>query len=328
MTDFMFRAALVLAIVGGGGAAGAHAAEPPKAPATNPMHLKGGESVTAFGSLTVEGEDRIHVEFARPSLKLDLNPEDAPGLDWGSPADVLERTAPDPRVPFMAFTASQPSPYLGRPWLDQFAFGSVATFRPAVTDVARWTLAIADSRGQVVASFQGEGRPPREIVWDGHSARGGQVMPGRVYSSVFEAYDRAGNKRSIVGQGFQVGPTRIATAGGMLFLFAADALESAPRGGAPSLLREAASWIHQVAPPSAPVRVIGIARNPAAGQALAEQVTSALGSELLGGMSRIQATSAVEADAPPTGTIRIEVGRTKESERQVSGTRDSRRPAP
>ena len=85
MSGLTLRAVFALAILGSGGAAGARAAEPPKQAPAAPMQLKGGESVTAFGSLTIEGEDRIHVEFARPALSLDMNPEDAPGLDWGVP---------------------------------------------------------------------------------------------------------------------------------------------------------------------------------------------------------------------------------------------------
>jgi hypothetical protein len=309
----------------------AMAAAADRAPASErPMSLKAGESVTAFGSLTVVGEDRIHVEFQRPELTLDMDPEKAPGLDWGSPGDVLERTAPDPARPFLAASARETSPYLGRPWLEQFASGNVATFRPAVTDVARWTLSIVDSRGEVVASYSGQGQPPREIVWDGRSSKG-QVMPGRVYSSAFEAYDRAGNKRNMVGQGFQVGAIRIATATGIEFLFpASDLGESLGRPGAPPspFLLEAASWIQQRSLRD-PVRVTGIARTLDSGKALGDQVARSLCPLLLGGDGRVQVTSAVEADAPPAGTVRISVGASSPGAiRPASGrgTGETRRP--
>src|SRR4029453_7070180 len=39
--------------------------------------LKSGQEGTVFKSLTVEGEDRIRLDFERPELKLDLDPAKA-----------------------------------------------------------------------------------------------------------------------------------------------------------------------------------------------------------------------------------------------------------
>jgi hypothetical protein len=286
-----------------------------KAPASGErdLTLRGGEEITAFGSLTVEGEDRIHVEFDRPALELAIDPATAPGLDWGSPIDVLTRTAPNRVGPFLALSAQDRSPYLGRPWLRQFASGSVAVFRPQVSEVDRWKLSIVDSRGQVVAHFEDRGQP-REIVWDGRVSGGGYVVPGRVYSSVFEARDRAGNKRSMVGEGFQVGAYRYDSAAGPVFLFSgtdlgqqSGAAGSPGAGAPPALILEAASWINQ-GPTSQPIRVFGIARNHEAGSAVASRVAAALAPCVLGGAARIQTAVEIEADAPPAGSVRITTG--------------------
>src|SRR5215467_9289408 len=129
--------------------------------------LKGGQEGTAFKSLTVEGEDKIQVEFERPPLALDLDPDKAPGLDWGTARDVLDRTVPDLTSPLLALSAQEHSPYLGLPWLHRFQTGPVATFHPDLKDVERWTLLVADSRGKTVASYNGKGAPPHDIVWDG-----------------------------------------------------------------------------------------------------------------------------------------------------------------
>ncbi len=96
-------------------------------------------------------------------------------------------------------------------------------FRPQVSEVDRWKLSVVDSRGEVVAQFEDRGQP-REIVWDGRVSGGGNVVPGRVYSSVFEARDRAGNKRSMVGEGFQIGAYRYDSPAGSVFLFSATEL--------------------------------------------------------------------------------------------------------
>jgi len=55
------------------------------------MKLKGGEEGTIFKSLRVEGEDRVRIEFERPPLDLELDPKNAPGLDWESFVAVLNR---------------------------------------------------------------------------------------------------------------------------------------------------------------------------------------------------------------------------------------------
>src|SRR5215471_1377107 len=90
------------------------------APATEPANdlvLKGGEEGTVFRTLTVQGEDRIHIEVERPQLKLDVDPAKAPGLDRGTVADVLDRTTPDLEAPVLAGSARDASPWVAHPWL-------------------------------------------------------------------------------------------------------------------------------------------------------------------------------------------------------------------
>jgi hypothetical protein len=272
------------------------------------LTLRGGEEITAFGNLTVEGEDQIHFDFDRPALDLALDAAQAPGLDMGSPLEVLKRTAPNRTHPFLALSARERSPYVARPWLHAFASGAVAVFKPAVRDVDRWQFSIVDSRGEVVAKFDGRGEP-HEIVWDGRLNRGGYAVPGRVYSSVLQAHDRAGNKRSLVGEGFEVGPFRHDLASGPVFLFPAGALgdPASATGSAPGLLLEAASWINQ-AGRTQPIRVFGIARTQEGASAVASRVAAGLGPWVIGGAGRIQTGVEVEPDAPPAGTVRIAVG--------------------
>src|SRR5207247_7779010 len=87
------------------------------------MSIRGGQEGTVLKSLTVEGEDRIHLEIERPTLKLDLDPLEAPGLELGNARDVLDRTAPDLCAPLVASTAQEPPPFVAGPWLQQSASG-------------------------------------------------------------------------------------------------------------------------------------------------------------------------------------------------------------
>ena len=279
--------------------------------------LKGGQEGTAFKSLTVEGEDKIQIEFERPPLNLDLDPTKAPGLDWGTARDVLDRTVPDLTTPLVTLSAQEHSPYLGRPWLDRFRTGPVATFHPDLKDVERWSLLIADSRGKTVASFAGKGAPPRDVVWDGRAKDGTSVIPGLTYSYVLEAFDRAGNKRNFVGEGFQVSTYRVDTPQGPVLAFSGHDLVSSETSGwatdtkasrataPPMLVLEAASWLNQSGSPRQPIRVTATARTFEQANALAGGVARALSPLLLGDPARVQPVTDVQPDAPAEGAVTI-----------------------
>jgi hypothetical protein len=294
----------------------------PPAPRDSGMTLHGDREGTALKSLTVEGEDRVHLEIERPELSLDLDPLAAPGLELGSARDVLERTSPDWTAALLGWSARQASPYVARPWLQQFASGVVARFHPEVERAERWRLMIADSRGQGVASFEGHGEPPSEIAWDGRSKSGAPVVPGLTYSYVFEAYDRAGNKRSYVGEPFKVSAYRLEGTSGPILVFSGAEIDAAPANawtssanagnGAPPLpaiLLEAASWLDQGDAYRQPIRVTAVSRSFERSSALAERVTKALAGLTLGDPTRIQSVAQVEPDAPEDGMVKIAVGR-------------------
>ena len=281
--------------------------------------LRGGQEGTVFKSLTVEGEDRVHIDFARPELKLDLDLDKAPGLDWGSAADVLNRTASDLQTPLVELSAKQSIPYVARPWLSDFATGPVARFHPDAQGVERWKLVVVDSKGTAVMTFSGKGDPPREIDWDGRASDGTPVTPGRTYSYVFEAHDKAGNKRNVVGQGFAVSAYRIDAPDGPTLLFSATELRTATGASivpaasgdaaAAPILLEAASWLNQSERLSQPIRVTATARSQELADQLAGSVRRALAPLVLGDPARVEMVSRVESDAPEAGTLSIAPGR-------------------
>jgi hypothetical protein len=293
--------------------------EAPKGGATEGDYtLRGGQEGTVFKSLTVEGEDRVRVDYERPELKLDIELEKAPGLDWGSAADVLNRANRDLQEPLVGLSAKQAPQYLARPWLSEFATGPVARFRPNAEGVERWKLVVVDSKGAPVATFAGKGDPPAEIAWDGRATNGTLVTPGLTYSYVFEAFDRAGNKKNVVGQGFKVTAYRVDAPEGTTLLFSASELSSAagaqnapaaPGAGeapvAPPILLEAASWLNQSDRLSQPIRVTATARTSELAESLAGSVKRTLAPLVLGDPARLDAVAVVEPDAPEAGTLRI-----------------------
>ena len=298
-----------------GSPASAEDVKPPAAVADSSMTLKGDEEGTVFKSLTIEGEDRVRIEFERPALSLDLDPLSAPGLDWDVTRDVFGRCAVDFVSPLLALSASERSPYLARPWLEIFAAGEVVRFRPALTDVERWRLVIADSRSRAVASFEGKGSPPKELGWNGRSSEGDFMPPGLTYSFVVEAYDRAGNKRNFVGKSFELPPYELETDKELVLMFSGNGLAADPArrsGEAPAasaLLLEAASRINQSGRPDGAVRVAVSARTYTEADNLAKGVAGALEPLILGDPSRIQCAADVQADAPVGGTVSVHVAR-------------------
>jgi hypothetical protein len=285
-----------------------------KTPLDSTMVLRGGEEGTVFRSLTVEGEDRIRIEFNRPTLELDLDPHQAPGLEWESTQEVLNRDLLDLISPLLNQSAYQRSPYLPRPWLDRFASGEIVHFHPALEGVEHWQLTIANSQGQTVASFQGDGNPPKKIGWDGLSLDGVPMPPGLTYSYVLEAFDRAGNKRNFVGEGFDLPPYRQKMPDGFIMLFSGCELSTSAlpnqRGikAPPSpILLECASWINQVSRPDHLIHVGVMARTFDQAKALAQDVVHKLKPLLLGDPIRIQYLTDVQPDAPSHGVVTIEV---------------------
>jgi hypothetical protein len=296
-----------------------------QAKADSAMTLKGGQEGTEFRTLTVEGEDRVHVDIERPALNVTLDPEQVPGLDQGTARDVLDRTVPDFLTPMVALSSKERTPYLARPWLRQFASGAVARFRPSVHGIDRWKLMVANSRGETVASYEGHGEPPKEIAWDGRSKSGVAVTPGVTYSYVLEAYDRAGNKRNFVGEGFEVAAYRIDDPTSPRLVMSGKDLATDPSGrnaylagaagngpiqaAAPPVLLEAASWVNQTLKLRDPVRIRAAARSRDQASALANRAAAVLAPRTLGDPSRLQIVADVEPDAPAEGTLTIGPGR-------------------
>lgn len=275
------------------------------------MMLEGGADGTVFKRMTIEGEDRFRIEFERPALRIDLDPAAAPGLDWDNTWEVLAGGAVDLRAPLLRLPTLEPSPYLPRPWLDGYASGEIVRFRPALTDVERWRLTIADSRSGEVRVFEGKGNPPDRIGWDGRSRDGAPMPPGYTYSYVVEAWDRAGNKRNFVGKGFALPAYRLSQGERLVFMITgSDARSGAPGRGvarcvpAPAVL-EAASRINQERGAAGVVRVTVTARTYDQANALAGEIADSLGSLLLGGPARIRHIAEVRDDAPERGTVAI-----------------------
>jgi len=288
------------------------AAEKPKeskakkpAPADSTMNIKAGTGGKDFDSITVEGEDRVRVRFDRPELQIDIDPQTAPGLTWDSVMDVLESETFSFVDPMVARPVAERTPYAPRPWLDQFRPGPVARFQPTVSDVTKWSLEVADSRGKTVASFKGEGKPPKEITWDGTTTDGSTARADLTYSYVLNASDRAGNKRSFLGDSFKV-PPRVVDGKGFTGLLFSVSTENFENEIGPLAL-ESASRLNQLVDATKPVQVEVTAPSFQMAKSIADGIAAAMRPSLLGDPARIATSTQVDAGGGELASVTIRV---------------------
>jgi len=303
----LLAAIAITAVIGAIATTGtARASVPAKgAAADSSKTIKGGAEGKTFETITVEGEDKVRVEFGKPELDVAIDPETAPGLEWDNFMAVLAPSYLNAVAPFFARSAFDRSPYRARAWLDEFREGDVVRFRPELEGVDQWSLTVADSRSNTVASFSGKGKPPKEIAWDGRDSQGHVAPAGLTYSYVLQATDKAGNKRSFPGQGFELPPYSRDEKGRTTMVFPLAKLDEGSDGVPAPIVLEAANRINQ-ADTSRPVVVeVSAAAFPQA-RAIADRVVADLRSLVLGDPARITAATAVEPGT--AGGVTITVG--------------------
>jgi hypothetical protein len=282
------------------------------------MRIEAGAEGKNFNSITVEGEDRVRVQFDRPELKLEVDPAAAPGLDWESVWAALGAESYDFVDPLLDRPLHERSPYAPRPWLDSFRDGPVARFRPELSGVEKWGLEVADSRGKTVARFQGTGKPPKEITWDGATIDGGSARSDLTYSYVLNAQDKAGNKRSFVGDSFTIPPHVAQNKDGVSMSFSVP-VEAAQERVPEAVVLEAATRLNQNVAATVPVRVEVTAPTFNISKSIADEVLASLKPHLYGDAARITVATNVDAGAAERASVTI---------RTASGTVPAPTPAP
>ncbi len=276
------------------------------------MTLKGSDDGTVLRSMTIEGEDRIQIEFDRPKLNLEIDGHGIEGLSWGHTMDVVQRQEVDLLSPMVETSSLGRPDAMGRPWLRQFRSGSVARFHPTLDDVASWGLTIADSKGDTVRVFKGKGSPPDEISWDGVYESGELALPGLTYSYVLEARDKAGNRRNFVGPGFEVSPYRLERKGSFDLVLSGKTLmgpaaAARPAGSDDPWVLEAASWLNQFASADETIEIHVFARNYDMADAMGEIVREQLVRHLAGSPVRLRVMTEARNEAPKQGVVTISV---------------------
>ncbi len=62
----------------------------------------------------------------------------------------------------------------------------------------KWKFTIIDPFGRVVREYDGKGKPPKEVIWNGKNGDN-FIFPGATYSAILTYLDEYGRKREIIG---------------------------------------------------------------------------------------------------------------------------------
>lgn len=287
-------------------ATGTTAAPALKDATVEPLSLSRDGEGAVLRTFTIEGEDRVSIRFDRPAIALDLDPRQAPGLDWQNSWDKVDVL---PAV--TGRTAQVAARFVGQPWLDHFAQDEVVVFTPQSPEMASWQLTIVDSRGVAAAVRSGQGTPPARLTWNGRRDDGQPAWPGLIYSFVLETEDPAGNRRTTSGRGFGLPAYRLTgeqqdvlvLSGGELM----DPMTGAVTPDLPAapLTAATASWLNQAPGLDSPIEIRATARSRVQAEQLAELMRRALAGRVCGAPDRLVTVVNIVADAPDQGVLEI-----------------------
>jgi hypothetical protein len=106
---------------------------------------------------------------------------------------------------YMTVLGALESDQVTKPYLPFFSESPIIEFLPnRDSDVKRWQLIITDYLGENVRAYDGKGKPPRVMTWDGLDSRENMTRVGFPYSYIFTTWDDTGNKRNFIGESFTV----------------------------------------------------------------------------------------------------------------------------
>jgi len=245
-----------------------------------------GESGAALPEMVIEAENQVRQEIQKSAFEFDLTaalvdsfftPMDDEALNV-SPVSGLQ-----PHLNNLERLASDQPPHF---WMQEMASTPVATFYPEDPeghDVGTWSLAVTDFRGAPFKSFEGRGKPPKEVKWDGYGDQGEMLKVGYPYSYVFRVTDKGTNSYNYAGVSFRIpaldykedGNRILEIGGGELFV--RDEYELTD--GGENWLTRAADEIRRH--PYSPVRVVVMAESQRLAESRAEVVATYLSTAMI-----------------------------------------------
>ncbi len=187
-----------------------------------------GESGAALPEMVVEAENQVRQTIEKTAFAFDL---DAAMVDsfYAAMDEKALSVSPvsglQPHLNNLEPLRSEQPPH---PWLVEIPTTPVATFytgKPEGHKTHRWQLTITDFRGSPCRNYDGKGRPPAKVSWDGRTDQGEMLRVGYPYSYVFTTTDKGTNTYNYAGESFRLpaldyrrdGDRVLEIAGGELF---------------------------------------------------------------------------------------------------------------
>jgi hypothetical protein len=220
-----------------------------------------GESGAALPEMVVEAENKVRQTIDKGSFEFAL---DAAMVDsfFAAMDEQALAVSPvsglQPHLNNLEPLRSDQPPHC---WLPRIPTTPVATFfteEPEGHKTRRWQLTITDFRGSPCRTYEGSGKPPKTVAWDGKTDHGEMLRVGYPYAYVFTTTDKGTNTYNYAGESFRLpaldyrqdGDRVLELAGGELFR--RQESELTPRGE--DWLVRAADEIRRH--PYSPVRVV------------------------------------------------------------------------
>lgn len=250
-----------------------------------------------------KSKEKIEIEKAEPPLSVETyiideakSPLDAEILEI-SPVQSVEVYLKD--IP--PLTTGQAI----HPWLPPIVAQPVVVFFPQEREgMIEWELVITDYQGEEVKKFNGKGRPPERIEWDGVDRNHRTLKVGFPYSYVYTAVDVGTNSHTYVGEPFKVNAFKYPREHDLVVdivngkLFGKEGLNLSRNGG--FLLGKVADIVRSY--PNSPISVTVYGQNASLAQKRADVLANYLSQDMV-----ISPEGIKRVGKEPTGT-RIEPG--------------------
>jgi hypothetical protein len=265
-----------------------------------------GQSGAALPDMVVEAQNEVRQQIQKSTFEFSLSAssidsfftimdEEALGI---SPVSGLK-----PHLNNLERLASDQPPHY---WIREMAATPVATFYPEDSEghqVVGWSLAITDFRGAPFCRFEGKGKPPEKVEWDGRSDRGEMLKVGYPYSYVFSVTDKGTNTYNYAGVSFRIPALDYRQESGRLLEFAGEELFARQES---QLTSRGEDWLTRAADeirrhPYSPVKVLVTAES----RELAEERADAVATFLAASM--ILPREQIETETQPKPDLRAEL---------------------
>jgi len=271
-----------------------------------------GEEGAALPEMVVEAQNEVRQAIEKGSFEIVL---DAATVDsFFSALDeealaVSPVSGLQPHLNNLEPLRSEQPPHYYLPEIPVTPVASFYTEEPEGHKPRHWELTITDFRGSPCRTYEGKGKPPKMVRWDGRTDGGDILRVGYPYSYVFTTSDKGTNTYNYAGESFRLpaldyrrdGHRVLEIAGGEVF----PRQESGLSTSGEAWLVRAADEIRRH--PYSPVRVVVTAEDMDLAEERAKLVAAHLADSMIVPREQIEIKAVQKADlrAEMDGTVAV-----------------------